>query len=441
MQVIPLLAVQQVQPPAKEKSLPLDEQQSFPFVLHTNKQKMEEQAVFDEGHERSEEEEALAMIPSQSEHDLLDNIQSIGSEKKELSFVPNENETSIELLQEIEAAKQGPIVHQANTVTELQDKNVSETNWQEITEILAESINSESTVYDQVAQIVEVMELLKQIKDSQEPTNLKEISSRLLPILQQWDTFKQQVDEEKATEVLKEQLTKEQFAIWRLLESNLDKRNHFAHQYGQEAQTTRADLIKWIQGALDRYTDTERVIPAPVSPHQAIPMTEVQQYTVHIQGLDRIDRVSEELTQKVINIINESRLLTSKQNGIQQLNQLTIVLRPEHLGNITVRFMEVDGNMTVKMIVTSQATKELLEANLHQLKHMFSPHQVVIERDESISDDEFYSEKNEKEESEDGGTFEESNESTPEEQNEDTEFDFQSFIEQITKGGLEDEQN
>ena len=169
-------------------------------------------------------------------------------------------------------------------------------------------------------------------------------------------------------------------------------------------------------------------------------MTEVQQYTVHIQRLDRIDRVSEELTQKVVNIVKESRLLTTKQNGLQQMNQLTIVLRPEHLGNITVRFTQVDGNMTVQMVVTSQATKELLEANLHQLKHMFSPHQVVIERDDTISDDEFYREKNE-EEQRDEESHEQTNESTSQEQNEDTETDFQRFIDQLIQGGLEDEQN
>lgn len=42
--------------------------------------------------------------------------------------------------------------------------------------------------------------------------------------------------------------------------------------------------------------------------------------------------------------------------------------------------MKIDGEMTVKITVMSQAAKELLEKNIHQLRHLFSPNQVVVER-------------------------------------------------------------
>ena len=36
--------------------------------------------------------------------------------------------------------------------------------------------------------------------------------------------------------------------------------------------------------------------------------------------------------------------------------------------------------MTVKITVMSQVAKEMVDKNLHQLRHLFSPHQVVVER-------------------------------------------------------------
>jgi flagellar hook-length control protein FliK len=59
-------------------------------------------------------------------------------------------------------------------------------------------------------------------------------------------------------------------------------------------------------------------------------------------------------------------------------------LRPDNLGEMMVRFTQINGEMTVKILVTSQAAKEMLESNIHQLKNMFSPHQVAIEKQEAI---------------------------------------------------------
>nr|WP_281349716.1 flagellar hook-length control protein FliK [Ornithinibacillus caprae] len=61
-------------------------------------------------------------------------------------------------------------------------------------------------------------------------------------------------------------------------------------------------------------------------------------------------------------------------------NQLSITLRPDNLGEMMVKLTQVNGEMTVKILVSSQAAKEMLESNINQLKTMFSPHQVQIER-------------------------------------------------------------
>nr|WP_280922993.1 flagellar hook-length control protein FliK [Virgibacillus litoralis] len=70
------------------------------------------------------------------------------------------------------------------------------------------------------------------------------------------------------------------------------------------------------------------------------------------------------------------------QNGTSQLN---ITLRPENLGDMMVKLTQINGEMTVKIMVTSHAAKEMLESNMHQLRNMFSPQQVVVEKQEVSS--------------------------------------------------------
>ncbi|HLR14534.1 MAG TPA: flagellar hook-length control protein FliK, partial [Bacillota bacterium] len=52
----------------------------------------------------------------------------------------------------------------------------------------------------------------------------------------------------------------------------------------------------------------------------------------------------------------------------------------EQLGEMTIQLVKIDGEMIAKITVSSQATKSALESNLHQLKNMFAPHQVLIEK-------------------------------------------------------------
>lgn len=117
------------------------------------------------------------------------------------------------------------------------------------------------------------------------------------------------------------------------------------------------------------------------------------------------------------------------------MNQLTITLNPVNLGNITVRLVEVDGEMTVKLLVTSNLTKNALETNIHQLKHVFSPHQISIEREEGISDEEFFAD----EEALEDEMYEEGNET--EEDEEISEIDFEELLQQVKEGEEVDDEN
>ena len=53
---------------------------------------------------------------------------------------------------------------------------------------------------------------------------------------------------------------------------------------------------------------------------------------------------------------------------INHNNQITLKLHPEHLGKITVHLSKEDGVMAARLLVDSQAVKELLESKMQDLK-------------------------------------------------------------------------
>lgn len=108
--------------------------------------------------------------------------------------------------------------------------------------------------------------------------------------------------------------------------------------------------------------------------------SKIQQYIIYTQQTN----TDNEMVQK--QLLDQFQQIMVKSNFLQRgngINQLMVRLHPEQLGDITLKLTQVNGEMTVKMIVSSQATKDLLEGNLQQLRHMFSPHQVLIEKQDS----------------------------------------------------------
>src|SRR5699024_10046101 len=130
---------------------------------------------------------------------------------------------------------------------------------------------------------------------------------------------------------------------------------------------------RWLQQALSAQniqTEEMTTVPATNTPNtsQHVSMSHVEQYVIHINESDRVERVQEQLVRQFEAVMKESRFLRSP-----QLTQLSFTLNPNHLGHVQVQLMEVNGEMTVKMIASSLAAKEMLESNIHQLKHMFAP--------------------------------------------------------------------
>ncbi|MGM8214471.1 flagellar hook-length control protein FliK [Bacillaceae bacterium W0354] len=156
-------------------------------------------------------------------------------------------------------------------------------------------------------------------------------------------------------------------------------------------QLSQSNVKQFIQKIVNETVGNQNHSMAiqPVTIHKQVhipinfssPMTQVEQYVIHVNQSTPTtspSNSSQQIIEQLQNIIQSTRF-----GRIGGTNQLTIQLKPEHLGDMTLRFIQQDGQLTVRMIVSTQAAKEMLETNIHQLRHLFSPSQVVIERQSS----------------------------------------------------------
>ncbi|WP_028782789.1 flagellar hook-length control protein FliK [Thalassobacillus devorans] len=145
--------------------------------------------------------------------------------------------------------------------------------------------------------------------------------------------------------------------------------------YQSQSQVTTKDMTKWLQHALNRYITADKG-PEKHSFLPAGTITKVEQFMIHLNHSQSTEGMQKQLMQEFDKVLKSSNLQLLK-NGSMEMQ---LKLRPAQLGDVVVRMTQLNGEMAVKIIVTSQAAKEMLEGNMQQLRHMFSPQQVVVEK-------------------------------------------------------------
>ncbi|MDX8046940.1 flagellar hook-length control protein FliK [Gracilibacillus sp. S3-1-1] len=221
--------------------------------------------------------------------------------------------------------------------------------------------------------IVQTEQVLVSISDhSNKAQNYKQI----LQLLEQWSKLDSKT-QLAAQVVLSESVSENNKDIWSTLLTNFMNRQSIDQQYSSSQKVTQVDIKRWLQNAVDK-NDT---VNQSRMDHVNQPLqSKVQQYTIHLS----LTNTDEQLVQKQLldqfqQVMKNSQFMKLS-NGT---NQLMLRIQPDQLGEVTVKLLQVNGEMTVKMIASSQHAKELLEGNLHQLRHLFSPHQIQIEKQES----------------------------------------------------------
>ncbi|MFU0790952.1 flagellar hook-length control protein FliK [Virgibacillus proomii] len=243
-------------------------------------------------------------------------------------------------------------------------------------------------VQQQLATIFSNVEaILAQVHNKQDITKA---ATKLMELLKQWNAVMKNAEAVVSPETtgrLLQDNTKEQ-AIWQRLVQAFQKRESFAQKqpYSREAKVNSADVAKWLTNAIETVSKTEHAhmgnkeMMIAAANSSSVPLDKMQQHVIYLNTEQHPQKqMGQELIQQFQRIMKSGRFMKMP-NGV---NQLHITLRPQHLGNLLVRFTELNGEMTVRILVQSQAAKDLLESNIHKLRNMFSPQQVVIERQEA----------------------------------------------------------
>lgn len=185
-------------------------------------------------------------------------------------------------------------------------------------------------------------------------------------------------------------LTAEAKELFQRLISSFERRSKLTEsgRYMNESVVNDKTLTEWLQNILkDMNINPEDQQNTQLNHRQgtdnlSMPMTKTEQFIIHVQRQDQdlSTTFERQILQKFEQAIRTTQFLRAN-NGP---NQLIFHLKPENLGEMLVRLVEIDGEMTAKIIVTSEASRRALQANIHQLKNMFLPHQLIIEKQDEV---------------------------------------------------------
>ncbi len=223
----------------------------------------------------------------------------------------------------------------------------------------------------------------------QQSSEITKLEKQMFELAKQWLQLEKQTnasakERPQWLQVLKEQgISQKGSQVWDKVLNNLQKRQTFSNmnQYGTDAKVTYKEFSKWMQNAWQNMNATSQSkqdasnLQSVSASLDTMPMSKQEQYVIKMNTNQQEANTQRQLIDQFQKVMNRSRFLTN-QNG----QQLSIKLKPGNLGEMMVRMTQQNGEMMVKIMVTSQATKEMLEGNLQQLRHMFSPNQVVVEK-------------------------------------------------------------
>lgn len=105
-------------------------------------------------------------------------------------------------------------------------------------------------------------------------------------------------------------------------------------------------------------------------------MARAQQFVIHIGEQPTKEAEQRQFIRQFQDIIGKG-LLRQLNNGT---TQFTIKLHPQHLGRLDIQFLQTNGLITAKITASTNAAREMIEAQLQQLRNTFVQQQINVER-------------------------------------------------------------
>ncbi|MGV3489416.1 MAG: flagellar hook-length control protein FliK [Tuberibacillus sp.] len=135
--------------------------------------------------------------------------------------------------------------------------------------------------------------------------------------------------------------------------NNGTESDHASQNNLRQTVNTKSDETQWISGG---------------------PMNKIQQLIFHSEG--KPQSAGAQILDQVRSILAQGNIKPLPNGGLQ----LTIQLKPESLGTVQVVLTQTDAGLQATITAQNQATKELLQSQLSQLKQSFTAMGVQVQK-------------------------------------------------------------
>lgn len=102
-------------------------------------------------------------------------------------------------------------------------------------------------------------------------------------------------------------------------------------------------------------------------------MDRIHQLEFRIQ---RFESESTSIAMQIERLLASSQLRTLK-NGSMELH---VRLHPDHLGSLSIKLTQQDGQIIARIAAQTESAKHLIESQLHQLRHAFAAQHLQVEK-------------------------------------------------------------
>lgn len=180
----------------------------------------------------------------------------------------------------------------------------------------------------------------------------------------------------------KESLTKQTEQIFGeikklLTESLSNDKNAFLKVF--ETLSVEKKVKSFADQAFQRYVPTtksmENVSASKELQTVQSPLSPLEQWTLKVPVSQEAGQ-KEQFVREVQQIISRGKLFVTESG----FTKMQIRLTPEHLGNIEIQLIQKHGEITAKIIASSQGAKDALDSQLTQLKQAFTSQDIDFEK-------------------------------------------------------------
>lgn len=294
-----------------------------------------------------------------------DKLPTLGLESMKQMLVDEEETlTGAEVLMHLLEVTQMDLTQVFISTTNSSDQTLEKLNQ---VELLAEEITVKEHTIDKVNQLIELLSVQSEAIETKE----------IILLLQKLTDMPKDVVKHTLSSLAS---PRDEVIVTELLDKYSNKALMAKKGYQTHAKVTSEDVTRWIDKALSNVQENSHQASFGERFMQASGHSIIEQVTMHVETQSTDMQFRDSLIEAFEKVVSKSSFMKFVDGNAQ----MKIQLNPSQLGHLNINIQEVDGEMLVKILASSEQAKEALEGSLKELRHMFSPHQVIVEKEEPI---------------------------------------------------------